>query len=513
MKKKIIVALCALSVLIPTFCVHADYSENDLKNAVNDAVKWKDENDNPLYSIGTTDSNLYITALSRMGLSYDYASYLAGLNGVAAAYGEAHSAEDMQRSAIAAAAAGGSAQYVGGRDLVADSTYYRDAVSPVDKTGVNGLSWALITLDSGNYQIPDWGIRDRNSIIAGILSHQNTDGSFDDSVYDTACAVTALAPYYSTSGAYTITQNQTGWTFDLSPRDAVDNALDYLSDEQLRDGDWGDMASTAMTVIALDAMNIDADSDKQFTARNGSALDGLMNYRNSDGGFSSDLNKSDGEATSYALCALASHLRKIQGKSTLFNMTVNDTNVFATPAPTSSSSATPRPSATAKASTPRPSATAKTSTPRPSATTRPSSTKAPTNTMRPTKTAAPHPSATPRASATPRPTKRPALVGPVQMPGPVKPTDAPDFDEEESAASQGGTLGKSIAAASVSVVLLGVLIALIALKNAGKLPSLRRKNKNQTSREKSKTHRKTEEHRRFEQREKYKERLKFKNKR
>ena len=39
---------------------------------------------------------------------------------------------------------------------------------------------------------------------------------FDDSVYSTAIAITALAPYCETSGAYTITQNQTGYVLDLS---------------------------------------------------------------------------------------------------------------------------------------------------------------------------------------------------------------------------------------------------------------------------------------------------------
>ena len=62
---------------------------------------------------------------------------------------------------------------------------------------------------------------------------------FDDSVYSTAVAITALAPYYETSGAYTITQNQTGYVIDLSPKDAVEDALNYLSAEQDKDGDWG----------------------------------------------------------------------------------------------------------------------------------------------------------------------------------------------------------------------------------------------------------------------------------
>ena len=102
---------------------------------------------------------------------------------------------------------------------------------------------------------------------------------FDDSVYSTAIAITALAPYCETSGAYTITQNQTGYVLDLSPKDAVEDALNYLSTEQDKDGDWGDLESTAMTVIALDTLGVNADSDGRFVAKNGSAVDGLMQYQ------------------------------------------------------------------------------------------------------------------------------------------------------------------------------------------------------------------------------------------
>ena len=283
MKKKIIAVLCAAALTVPALCVNAEYKESDLKDAVKDAIEWKDKNDNPFYSIGTNSSNLYIMALNRMGKSYDYASYLSGLDGISAGYGSEHNASDMQRTAIATACSGGDAQNVGGRDLIADSTYYRDATAPIDKEGVNGYSWALIALDSNDYQTPEWAIKNRNDIIAGMLSHQNTNGSFDDDVYATASAITALAPYYETSGAYTITQNQTGYTIDLSPRDAVDSALNYLSENQTKDGDWGDLRSTAMTVIALDTMGIDSDGDDRFTARKGTALDGLMSYHEKDG--------------------------------------------------------------------------------------------------------------------------------------------------------------------------------------------------------------------------------------
>ena len=263
MKKKIMAAVLCTSMLFPTVCVNAETSESDIKSAIEKAIEWKADKDSPFYGIGSYSSDFYIMALNRMGKNYDYSRYLAGLDGVAAGYGEEHNASSMQRTVLATIASGGDPRNVGGRDLVADGIYYRDNVSPLGKEGVNGYSWGLIALDSKSFETPEWALSNRNDILAGILSHQNTNGSFDDSVYSTAVAVTALAPYYETSGAYTITQNQTGYVIDLSPKDAVEDALNYLSAEQDKDGDWGDLESTAMTVIALDTLGVNAVSAKR----------------------------------------------------------------------------------------------------------------------------------------------------------------------------------------------------------------------------------------------------------
>lgn len=501
MKKRIIAALCA-AVLIPTICVNAEYKESDLKTAVNKAIEWKDSNDNPLYGIGTRSADLYIIALGRLGKKYDYNAYLSGLDGVAAGYGEENNASDMQRTAIAAAAAGGNPAYIGGRDLIADGTYFRDNVAPLGREGVNGYSWALIALDTKDYEIPDWAFKNRNDIIVGILSHQNTDGSFDGSVYDTASAITALAPYCETSGAYTITQNQTGYTFDISPADAVDNALRYLSDEQDREGDWGDLNSTAMTVIALGAMDIDADGDDRFAAKKGTAIDGLMSFQKRNGGFAMNNNTADGEATSLALCALTSHLRYMENKAPLFRMNVNDTVAFETAAP-----ATQKPAATNKV----------TSTKKPTATTnvtptkKPTTTKKPSNTMQPTKTAEPA-DGSPKPSSTPRATKRPALVGPVNVAGPM-PTATPEPENAEADSKTTSNVAAEAIIAVIVLLLIGAAVVLWYMKKKGKLKITNplKKGKNQKDKiYKAKKHRKTEVHRRYEQREKYKLRKKYK---
>lgn len=534
MKRKIAAIICAAAMVVPLISINAEYTDSDIKKAVTNAVNWKNEYDNPFYSIGSDSSNLYITALSRLGENYDYDSYLHGLDGVTAAYGAEHQASVMQRAALAVIASGGDAQNVGGRDLIADSTFYRDSTAHLGKDGAGDYAWALIALDSGNFETPDWSIMNRDEIIAALLSAQDGDGSFSGDIYTTASAITALAPYIETSGAYTITQNQTGFTFDISPREAVDNALAYLSATQMKDGDWGNLDATAMANIALDSVGIDSEKDTNFVARNGSAFDGLMSYKNNDGGFAYDAKKSDGEATSYALCALVSHLAHKQGKSGIFRVKATDKITLVSPTATPSATQAPQTNnstgsntntnTSSNASSGNASQSRATTRPvsTPRATTVPRTTTGPVNTMRPTRTAAPLPSTSPSASlgptSTPHPTKRPALVGPVEMPGPM-PTASPDaINGAGSGDTENSGAGVIIAVAG------GVLLLLLAAAAAWLL--IRKQNKTssnapvrktpQTSNENnsyhSKQHRKTEEHMRFNKREKYKKRLKFKHK-
>ncbi len=523
MKKKFAALLVAAVMVVPTVCTSASYDENDLIKTINDAVEWKDEYDSPFYSIGTNNSNLYITALHRLGKSCDYASYLSGLDGIAAGYGAEHNAADMQRTVLAVISSDGDAQNVGGRDLVADSTYGRDASAPLSKDGCDAYSWALIALEAGGYEVPENTGESKDKIIASLLSYQNGDGSFGNGVLSTSAAVTALAPYVETSGAYTITQNQTGWTIDLSPADAVENALAYLSEAQMKDGDWGNLNATAMTIIALDSVGVDCETSPYFSARSGNALDGLMSYKNNDGGFSYDDMKSDGEATSYALCALASHLGFKQGRAGFFRLDAGDTISLTVPTPspapsqsqTNSGTATMRPTVTA-----RPASTPRTATPRPAVT--------PKNTMRPTRTAAPapsvSPSARPSALPTPRPTRHPALVGPVEIPGPM-PTETPsptDIRGNESGSTMHRSGAGTVTAVVLSVIALllaAAFVTLTALKKKGKLKSgsvlgkLMGVKPEPEKKAAAKTHRRTEEHRKFERRERYRERLKYNKRR
>lgn len=513
MKKKLTAIICIsaiiITMLVPIFSARAAYTESDLKTAVEDAIKWKGDNDSPLYSIGSNSANLYITALAKLGKSYDYGTYIDGMRGVAAGYGANHTTSDMARSAIAVAAAGGEPQSIGGKDLIADSSFFRDAVAPIDAEGVSGSAWALMALDTKDYDVPDWAMKNRDAIIVNMLSRQHSDGSFDGNVYGTAAAVTALSRYASTSGAYTVTRWETNEQIDISPEDAVYRGLSYLSDSQTKDGDWGDLISTAMAVIAIESSGADASSDSRFVARNGSAIDGLMSYQNRDGGFAQSGNKSNGEATSYAICALTEYLGSKQGKTPVFYTGAGD-KVSTSIAPVVTAPtirATARPAATVRPSSSSSSTARVTAKP----TTKP--TAKPATTMRPTRTASPASSASPAASSkpstTPRATRRPDLVGPVQMPGPMRPTDPPQINNGGTTAKKGNT-ASVIVPVVVGIIILLLLAAIILLKKTGKLSTIFAKKKNNKG-YRAKKHRRTEEHRRCEQRERYRKRLKYKH--
>lgn len=502
--KKVIATILCIVMMLPCVIVNADNKESDLQNAVKKAIEWKADKDSPLADIGSVGSNLYIIALNRMGKSYDYNKYLSGLDEIASKYNENSNATDMQLTLLATEASGGDARNVGGRDLVADGVYYRSNVADIDKDGMDGYSWGLISLDAKSYEAPQWALLNRNDLIVGILSNQNTDGSFNDSIYSTAVAVTALAPYFETSGAYTITQKQTGAVIDLSPKTAIEKAVEYLSKAQDKDGDFGNLEATAMTVIALDTIGVDADNDDRFIAKNGTALEALLEYQQKDGGFSSGKGKSDGRSTSFALCAMTSHLRKIQKKSTLFNFEASDNVVIETPAPTVKATATKTPTATVK-----PKTTVKpTSSPKTSAKI--------SGTMKPTKTASPF-SPTPKSSASPKPSKKPALVGPVEMPGPM-PSEQP-YDLDGADDNNTRKTGKTaiVIVFSIAILCVGGILCVIFVgkkknRTIGEIFGLLISKKD-VLREtyEAKMHRKMEKHRSFEEREKYKQRLKFKH--
>ena len=230
------------------------------------------------------------------------------------AYGQLHTVKSTEnaRVALAVTAIGKDPRNVGDHNLL---TALND-VTYVNQQGVNGPIWALLALDSKNYDAPG-----REELITSILGQQFKDGGWavtpegstpatTADVDMTAMAIQALAPYYNTR---------------KDVKDAVDKALICLSGKQLEDGrfqSWGttNSESAAQVVVALSALGIDADKDTRFVKSGNSALDGLLSFAVKTGGFGHDDNVVNQMATEQAYYALAAYDRFDRKVNRLYDM-------------------------------------------------------------------------------------------------------------------------------------------------------------------------------------------------
>lgn len=499
MKK--LVAFIMSAVMLLSVCAFAEYSENDLIKAADSAVSWKNSKAAPYYNSGTEASDLFIFAVKRLGVEYDYERYSDNMKSVLGGYGSNRAASVYARTILALTACGENASDYNGRDFIADGTYNKNNINGADE-----WSWALIALDSRDWELPDWAPHTRADMIKNIMAEQDTNGSIGGSAYSTALSLIALSKYTYDETAYEYTNNVTGEQKYATAWEIASPALDYLASEQSDWGDYYNLKTTALSLIALDYMDVDAENDERFIKGGKTVVDGLMEYSVGDGSFSSDMNDSDSTATTYAICALTSHLRQLQGKSKLFDLTSNDTvdgvkhNLNG-----SSVSGTSAPSYTkAPTVTKKPSTSSGTS----STTKRPTTTKVP-STRRPATTMSPIGSAKPSATKAPKK----ALVGPVKMPGPMPQTPAPLEESETLNTPQSGggvshklPIGVAMLAIAALITAAGVTYVIRTSKDA-LLP------KRKTDIYRAKTHRRTEIHGVYKKRGKYKERGKYKGSR
>ena len=186
----------------------------------------------------------------------------------------------------------------------------------VSEQGNNGTAFALIALDSGSYYDNATGTTARNAWIDSLLGAQISDGSwgidadFPGSNVDmTAMVVQALAPYCSTNATVA---------------SAVNTALDWLSDEYQKTGDYGSSESAAQVIVALSAMKIDAKTDSRFQYNGVSLLSNFLSYAdNTTGGFlhdkqpNSTVNQMASEQAAYTLVA---YDRYVNGSKRLYDM-------------------------------------------------------------------------------------------------------------------------------------------------------------------------------------------------
>ncbi len=284
--------------------------------------------DNP--QVGSVGGEWAIIGLARSGYNVPetyYQKYYATVEGyVKACDGELHQHKytEYSRVILALTAIGKDPSDVAGYNLLTPLGDY-------DKTiyqGLNGPIWALISLDSGGYDMPQnpgAAVQaTRDMYIDRILDCQLSDGGFSlfggtaeataaDSAADpdiTGMALQALAKY----------QDRT----DVA--EVIDEALARLSEMQDADGgysSWGtaNSESVVQVVVALTELGVSLD-DSRFVKNGHTLLDNLLSYRQENGSFlhTSSGGGSNQMATEQGLYGLVAAQRASKGQNSLYRM-------------------------------------------------------------------------------------------------------------------------------------------------------------------------------------------------
>lgn len=151
-------------------------------------------------------------------------------------------------------------------------------IKETEVTEINQAVFALLAYDSGNYEVTE-GACTRAEAIQYIKEHRTDDHgwTYYGNVADpdmTGMALSALAPYYlANEDIYGV-------------RDIVEEAIELLSKIQEPDGTFSNYGSnacsTAMVVVGLSALGIDAGTDTRFIKNNKSAIEGLVSFETKD---------------------------------------------------------------------------------------------------------------------------------------------------------------------------------------------------------------------------------------
>ena len=223
---------------------------------------------------------------------------------------------EYSRVILAVTAIGRDPTNVGGFNMLQPLADFEQTVFQ----GINGPIFALLALDSGKYEIPE-NITDntqatRERYVDYIINAQLPEGGWslmggEAEIDLTAMALQALAKYQDRK--------------DVAG--AVEKGIAILSDRQNKNGGYqfstteqASCESVAQVIVALAELGISLE-DARFVKNGKTLLDGILQFRQADGGFSHLI---DGEtdllATEQAFYALVAAKRLAEGEASLYNM-------------------------------------------------------------------------------------------------------------------------------------------------------------------------------------------------
>ena len=272
---------------------------------------------------GSVGGDWLIFGLARSGVKVPQKYFDAYYENVEAAVREKNGVlsdrkyTEYSRTVLALTAIGKNPADVAGFDLLKPLADFEQ----VTRQGINGTIFALLALDSGNYEIPenpDAAVQaTRQMYVDELLARALPDGGWTltggaPDVDITAMTLQALAKYRDQA--------------DVTA--AVERGLAVLSSLQEPDGgyvSWGssNSESVAQVIVALTELGVPLD-DERFTKNGITVEDALLRFAQENGAFVHVRDGSggdDGMATEQAFYALAAIHRAETGETTLYDMT------------------------------------------------------------------------------------------------------------------------------------------------------------------------------------------------
>ena len=272
---------------------------------------------------GSVGGDWLIFGLARSGVKVPQKYFDAYYENVEAAVREKNGVlsdrkyTEYSRTVLALTAIGKNPADVAGFDLLKPLADFEQ----VTRQGINGTIFALLALDSGNYEIPenpDAAVQaTRQMYVDELLARELPDGGWtlaggEPDVDITAMTVQALAKYREQPDAAA----------------AVERGLAVLSSLQEPDGgyvSWGssNSESVAQVIVALTELGVPL-SDERFVKNDVTVADALLRFAQENGAFVHVRDGSggdDGMATEQAFYALAAIHRAETGETTLYDMT------------------------------------------------------------------------------------------------------------------------------------------------------------------------------------------------
>lgn len=319
MKKILSILFCLLlagSAVLPLYAAKSD----GVADAVNDLAAYVYETvAEP--QVGSVGGEWAVLGLARSGASIPssyFDGYVRRVEGTLQAHdGVLHEKKytEYSRVILALTAVGKDPTNVAGYNLFTPLGDYEQTVWQ----GVNGAIWALIALDSGDYEIPKNPTAKtqatREKYLDFILQKQLTDGGFALSGEHADADLTAMA-----------LQALAKYTDKPIVKAATDKALACLSVMQSESGGFAaygveNAESCAQVVVALCELGI-SPRDARFVKNGNSALDNLLTFYVEGKGFKhlqSD-ESTQQMPTEQGLYALVAALRLQNGQNSLYRM-------------------------------------------------------------------------------------------------------------------------------------------------------------------------------------------------